>query len=67
MLAIRPTIRELYEQISGLPDMINIFRKDGSHYWVGTIQEASEEIKNLVYSKAILHYRTDKPQVEFIL
>ena len=67
MLAINLTIKELYGQISGLPELINIFKRDGNHYWVGTINEASDEIKNLVYAKAILHYRTDKPQVEFRL
>ena len=51
---IRLTIEELYERISGLPRVIDVYKSDGNHYWGGNYYEAPEEVKRLLFTSSKL-------------
>ena len=59
-------IKDLYELVSGLPEIINVIFEDKSH-WIGSYEKAPEEIKMMQFKEASLSDWGSVKQVIFYM
>ena len=59
------TIKDLYEKVNGLPDLVNIELADDTHPWIGEYKDLPPKYSDVEFVKAYIHSHSDKPCVTF--
>lgn len=59
------TIKDLYEKVGGLPNVVNITLTDGTHPWIGDYEELPQKYLDIEFDEAYIHSNSDKPCVTF--
>lgn len=59
------TIKDLFENVGGLPSMVNIILPDDTHPWIGEYKDLPQKYSDVEFYKAYVHSNLDRPCVTF--
>lgn len=61
------TIKELFEKVGGLPELVIIQTTDGDNLWIGNQNDLTPGYLETEFDKACTHIYSDRPCVAFYL